>query len=140
VEQHAEILIGRPSGQRLPVWRDAVALVLILAILILLGSHNRLDPEFHNLVDELYSILTSRAAESIKAQSQIHGGLVQVLPPVGPHLIAAVIEAVAGPPGNGQSDLADIARLPGLRAKDLFAVAEVLHILEFAELKDEGSN
>jgi NitT/TauT family transport system ATP-binding protein len=51
-------------------------------------------------------------------------------------LIAAVIEAVAGPPSNGQADLADIARLPGLRAKDLFAVAEALHILEFAELKD----
>jgi NitT/TauT family transport system ATP-binding protein len=97
---------------------------------------NRLDEEFHNLVDELYSILTSRAAESLKTQSQIHGGLVQVPPPVGPHLISAVIEAVAQPPSEGQADLADIARLPDLRAKDLFAVAEALHILEFAELRD----
>jgi len=97
---------------------------------------NRLDPEFHDLVDEFYSILTSRAAESIKAQSQIHGGLVQALPPVGLHLMSAVMDAVAGPPNDGQADLADLARLPDLAAKDLFAVAEALHILEFAELKD----
>jgi NitT/TauT family transport system ATP-binding protein len=97
---------------------------------------NRLDQEFRDLVDEFYSILTSRAAESIKAQGQIHGGLVQALSPVGPHLMGAIIEAVAKPPNDGQADLADIARLPALGAKDLFAVTEALHILEFAELKD----
>jgi len=97
---------------------------------------NRLDQEFHDLVDEFYSILTSRVAESIKAQGQIHGGLVQTLPAVGFHLMSAVVEAVARPPNDGQADLADIARLPDLGAKDLFAVAEALHILEFAELKD----
>jgi len=97
---------------------------------------NRLDQEFHDLVDEFYSILTSRVAESIKAQSQIHGGLVQPLPPVGPHLVSGVIEAVASPPYEGQAELASIARLPTLGAKDLFAVAEALHILGFAELKD----
>lgn len=97
---------------------------------------NRLDQAFRSLVDEFYSILTSRAAESIQAQSGIHGGMVQVLAPVGPHLMSAVIEAVAAPPNDGQADLADVARLPALRARDLFAVAEALHILEFAELKE----
>jgi len=97
---------------------------------------NRLDQQFHDLVDEFYSILTSRAAESIQAQSQIHGGLVQPLPPVGLTLMSAVIEAVAGPPNDGQADLSDLARLPDLRAKDLLGVADALHILELAELKD----
>jgi len=41
VEQHAEILIGRSWHQRILTWRDAVALVLVLAILILLGSGAR---------------------------------------------------------------------------------------------------
>jgi len=95
-----------------------------------------MDQEFHNLVDEFYSILTSDAADSIKTQRQIHGGLVQALPPVGHHLMSAEVDAVAGPPGEGQADLADIARLSALEAKDLLAVAEALHILEFAELKD----
>lgn len=97
---------------------------------------NRLDEEFHDLVDEFYSILTSRVAESIKTQTQIHGGLVQRLPQVGPYLISGVIEAVVSPPYEGQAELASIARLPTLGAKDLLAVAEALHILEFAELKD----
>jgi NitT/TauT family transport system ATP-binding protein len=97
---------------------------------------NRLDDEFHNLVDEFYSILTSRAAESIRAQSQIHGGLAQALPPVGPLLLTTVIEAVAGAPHDGEADLADLARLPALGSRDMLAVAEALHILAFADLKD----
>jgi NitT/TauT family transport system ATP-binding protein len=97
---------------------------------------NRLDEAFHDLVDEFYSILTSRAAESVKAQRLIHGGLVQALPLVGFHLIIAAVEAVAGPPSDGQADLADIGPRLSLGAESLFAVAEALHILEFAELKD----
>ena len=38
MEQHAEVLIGRPWRQRIPTWRDAVATLLVLAIVILLGS------------------------------------------------------------------------------------------------------
>jgi len=38
VEQHAEVLIGRPWHQRVPTWRDAVATLLVLAIVMLLGS------------------------------------------------------------------------------------------------------
>ena len=38
MEQHAEILIGRSWLQRIPSWRDGIAIVLVLAILILLGS------------------------------------------------------------------------------------------------------
>ena len=36
---------------------------------------NRLDAEFHAIVDEIYSILTSRLTEAIGAHSQIHGGI-----------------------------------------------------------------
>ena len=38
MEQHAEVLIGRPWYQRIPTWRDAVATLLVLTIVILLGS------------------------------------------------------------------------------------------------------
>jgi NitT/TauT family transport system permease protein len=41
VEQHAEILIGRRWHQRIPGWRDAVALFLVIAVLILLGLGGR---------------------------------------------------------------------------------------------------
>jgi NitT/TauT family transport system ATP-binding protein len=106
-------------------------------ILIPLGHpRDRLDPEFHNLVDECYSILTSRARESIQQRPEIHGGLVRLLPDVSAWLIGAAAETISLEPFRGQADLATIARLPSLIAKDVFAVAEALHILEFAELKD----
>jgi NitT/TauT family transport system permease protein len=41
VEQHAEVLIGRPWHQRVPTWRDAVATLLMVAVVILLGSGAR---------------------------------------------------------------------------------------------------
>jgi len=37
VEQHAEVLIGKPWQQRIPGWRDVVALFLVIGIVILLG-------------------------------------------------------------------------------------------------------
>jgi NitT/TauT family transport system ATP-binding protein len=64
---------------------------------------SRLDTEFHSIVDEFYSILTSRTTESIGAQSQIHGGLVQPLPAVPINRLAGFIEALASPPYQGHA-------------------------------------
>ncbi len=97
---------------------------------------DRLDSAFHGIVDELYSILTSRTTEMIGAQSQVHGGLVQPLPQVSIIRIGGLIEALAAPPYGGQADLAKIARPLALEVDDLFPMAEALHILEFAELKE----
>ncbi len=38
MEQHAEVLIGSPWRQRIPTWRDVVATLLVLAIVILFES------------------------------------------------------------------------------------------------------
>jgi NitT/TauT family transport system ATP-binding protein len=97
---------------------------------------DRLDQEFHRIVDEFYSILTSRAVESIKVQKQVHGGLAQSLPGVGVTRITGFIVALASAPYEGRAELATIAHAPLLQVRDALAVAEVLHILEFAELKD----
>ena len=97
---------------------------------------NRLDAEFHNIVDEFYSILTSRTTESIGAQSQIHGGLVQPLPSVPINRLAGFLEALASTPYQGSAELARIAGALALDVRDLFSIAEALHILEFAELKN----
>lgn len=97
---------------------------------------NRFDQEFHGIVDEFYSILTARTLESIKAQGQIRGGIVSPLPSLGINRITGFIEALAAPPYEGQAELSRIAHLPSLATRDVLAVAEVLHILEFAELTD----
>ena len=41
MEQHAEVLIGGTWRQRVPSWRDAIATLLVLAIIVLLGSGAR---------------------------------------------------------------------------------------------------
>ena len=97
---------------------------------------NRLDAEFHNIVDEFYSILTSRTMEAVGAQSKIRGGLVQPLSPVPTNQLAGFIEALASPPYDGHAELATIADALSLNVRDLFSIAETLQIMEFAELKD----
>jgi NitT/TauT family transport system ATP-binding protein len=97
---------------------------------------HRLDPRFHAIVDEIYSILTSRITETIGAQGQLHGGLVQVLPAVSINLIEGLISALASPHYGGRAELARIGHRLILEVDDLFPIAEALHILEFAELKD----
>ncbi|MGO9172639.1 MAG: nitrate/sulfonate/bicarbonate ABC transporter ATP-binding protein [Rhodomicrobium sp.] len=97
---------------------------------------DRLDAAFHSIVDEIYSILTSRMTESLGAQKQMHGGLVQLLPRVSVNRLSGFAETLNGPPYSGQAELAGIAGPLSLEINDLFPIAEALHILEFAEFKD----
>jgi NitT/TauT family transport system ATP-binding protein len=99
---------------------------------VLAQPRNRLDAAFHRIVDEIYSILTSRAAESIGAQGR---GLVQSLPLVSVGRIIGLIDALASR-HDGHAELARIAGSLAIDIKDLFPVAESLHVLELAELRD----
>jgi len=95
---------------------------------------NRLDGAFRGIVDEIYSILTSRAIASIKAQGEVHGGLAQALPPASVNQISGLIETLAAAPHAGHAELGEIAGSLTFEVDDLFPIAEALHILEFAEL------
>jgi len=97
---------------------------------------NRLDAAFHAIVDQIYSILTSRMAEAIGAQSRMHGGMAQPLPEVSTNRMGGFVETLASPPYGGQAELAKIAAPLALEINDLFPIAAALHMLEFAELKD----
>jgi hypothetical protein len=41
MEEHAEILIGKPWHQRIPGWRDVIAVLLVVSVLMLLGLGGR---------------------------------------------------------------------------------------------------
>src|SRR5271166_1410136 len=97
---------------------------------------DRLGSEFHAIVDEIYGILTSRITATAGLQAQAHGGLIQFLPSVSTNRLGGFIETLASPPYEGQAALAKIATTLGLEVNDLLPIAEVLHRLEFAELKD----
>jgi len=97
---------------------------------------NRLDDEFRSIVDEIYSVLTARTIESIGALKQIQGGLAQPLPRASVSRMSGLIERLVTPPYDGQADLGDLASALVLEVDDLFPIAEGLHMLEFAELKN----
>ena len=97
---------------------------------------NRLDAEFHGIVDEIYAILTSRLTATLGAPGQLHGGVVQLLAQVSTNRLSGFIDTLASPPYDGQAALATIAAPLALEINDLFPIAEALHRLELAELKD----
>jgi NitT/TauT family transport system ATP-binding protein len=97
---------------------------------------NRLDDEFRSIVDEIYAVLTARTIASIGALRRVHGGLGQPLPHASTSQISGLVETLAAPPYAGQAELAALAGSLALEIDDLFPIAEALHILEFAELKD----
>ncbi len=97
---------------------------------------NKLDAEFGNIVDEVYSVLTARTIASLGALKQAHEGLAQPLPPASVNRMTGLIEILAAPPYNGRSELDTLASSLSLDVDHLFPIAEGLHILEFAELED----
>jgi NitT/TauT family transport system ATP-binding protein len=79
--------------------------------------------------------MTARATTA--AAGQMHKlQLGSRLPPVSTNMIAGLIETVAAPPYDGKADLPEIARTLQLEIDDLFPVAEILHYLGFAEIKE----
>jgi len=58
-----------------------------------------------------------------------------VLPRVSTNTMAGLMEAVSAQPFNGKADLPDLAEALHFEADELFAVAETLQLLRFAELE-----
>jgi len=97
---------------------------------------DRLDEEFGNIVDNLYAVLTARSMGSSEESKRTHEGLAHPLPHAQVNRMAGLIEIIHGAPYDGQAALDDLAKSLSLEVDDLFPIAEALHILEFAELKD----
>jgi NitT/TauT family transport system ATP-binding protein len=97
---------------------------------------NRLDSAFRDVVDEIYSTLTARAVESIRAHKDVQVGLAQPLPAATVHQIQALLETLAAPALDGQAALAELGKSLRMHDAELMPVAEALHILEFGEIKD----
>ncbi len=104
---------------------------------ILPHPRNRLDSSFQDIADELYAILVSRSLAEISAQKDKHGGIVRPLPRASVSRISGLIETLAKPPCDGNADLPKLAHALNLQLDELLAAAEALHILEFAELKED---
>ena len=96
---------------------------------------NRLDATFRQMVDDIYAKMTARPSVGPAGQApKLQIG--SRLPPVSTNVIAGLIETVAAPPYNGEADLPEIARTLQFEIDDLFPVAEILHYLAFADIRE----
>jgi NitT/TauT family transport system ATP-binding protein len=100
---------------------------------------NRLDPQFHDLVEKIYVAMMARtpAATQIGAVAERPPGLMidSMLPRVSANLLSGLIETLAAAPFNGKADLPVLADELHLEADELFPVAETLQLFRFAEIE-----
>ena len=98
---------------------------------------DRLDPEFRNLVEKIYALMTQRP-EPKPLQSGAAAGpnFGVALPRVSTNSIAGMIEELHAPPYNGRADLPHLADSLQLEIDDLFPIGEMLQVLKLAEFAD----
>ncbi|HYA73178.1 MAG TPA: nitrate/sulfonate/bicarbonate ABC transporter ATP-binding protein [Roseiarcus sp.] len=99
---------------------------------------DRLNPDFRQLVDSIYALMTQRpetkpAGRELAAQG---AGLGLALPDVSTNSLAGMLEEIAAPPYNGQADLPHLADSLQLEVDDLFPLGETLQLLHLAEFAD----
>jgi NitT/TauT family transport system ATP-binding protein len=99
---------------------------------------NRLDPEFRQLVDKIYALMTRRPEPASQGRDGTFPGLGlgMALPDVSTNLLAGLIETIAGAPYKGRADLPALAAGFHMEIDDLFPVGETLQLLRFAEIEE----
>ncbi len=99
---------------------------------------DRLDPEFRQLVDNIYALMTRKPTSKSPGKDGMFPGtgIGMVLPRVSTNSIAGLIEEVAAPPYNGKADLPHLADSLQLEIDELFPIAETLQLMRFAELEE----
>ena len=98
---------------------------------------DRLDPDFRQLVDSIYALMTQRpepkpAGREMAAQG---AGLGLALPRVSTNSLAGMLEEIAAPPYNGQADLPHLANSLQLEIDDLFPLGETLQLLQSGRIR-----
>ena len=99
---------------------------------------NRLDPQFRQMVDNIYALMTKRPAPQPTTRDGAFPGLGlgMALPRLSTNTIAGMIEEVAAPPYNGQARMPELADSLQMEVDDLFPVAETLQLMRFCEIGD----
>jgi NitT/TauT family transport system ATP-binding protein len=97
---------------------------------------NRLDPEFRQMVDDIYALMTRRAPVERKAAAAPPHPLAMPLQRVGINLMAGLMEALAAPPYDGRADLPALAETLHFEVDDLLPLGETLQLFRFAVLEE----
>jgi NitT/TauT family transport system ATP-binding protein len=97
---------------------------------------NRLDPAFRQMVDDIYALMTRRAAPGPRAPAAAPASIAMPLHRVGTNLMSGLMETLAAEPYNGRADLPALAGALQLELDDLLPLGETLQTLHFAELAE----
>ncbi len=99
---------------------------------------NRLDPQFHELVEKIYAAMTARTPTPPRigtAPGTVAATIDTILPRVSANLLSGLLEALAAEPYKGKADLPVIADELHMEADELFPVSDALQILHFVEVE-----
>ena len=98
---------------------------------------NRLDPDFRQLVDDIYGIMTRRPTASPKAATAAPvSPLAMPLPRVGTNIMSGLMETLAAEPYDGRADLPALAASLQYEVDDLLPLGETLQLFRFAVLEE----
>ena len=95
---------------------------------------NRLDPAFRQMVDDIYALMTRRAAAT-RVAAAVPTMSIQ-LHPVSTNLMAGLMETLAAPPYNGRADLPALAGSLQLELDDLLPMGEALQLFQLGVLEE----
>ena len=98
---------------------------------------DRVEPGFRDIVERIYVVMTAKPPTEhagARAERFPGTGIATILPEVSTNLMAGLLEAVAGPPHNGDADLPLIAHSLQMDIDELFPVADTLQMLRFVEV------
>lgn len=102
---------------------------------------NRLDPQFRQLVDDIYGRMTNPADAQLRAEQkraaaeQPGGGMGLQLNSISAEVLAGLMEALHQPPFEGKADLPEIGGELSMELDEFFPIAEMLQLLGFAEVE-----
>jgi NitT/TauT family transport system ATP-binding protein len=96
---------------------------------------NRLDPQFHDMVEKIYVAMTAHKAGPTQIGTAPATTMNTVLPRVSANLMSGLIETLAVPPFNGKADLPVLADELAMESDELLPVAESLQTFRLAEIE-----
>ena len=98
---------------------------------------NRFDPAFRKKVDDIYGIMTRRAAAAVQAPAATPPtGFATPLHPVSTNLMSGLLETLSAPPYDGRADLPALAAALQFEVDELLPLGETLQLLGFALLEE----
>jgi NitT/TauT family transport system ATP-binding protein len=96
---------------------------------------NRIDPQFHDMVEKIYVAMTAHKAAPAQFGAVPAATMNTVLPRVSANLMSGLMETLSAAPFDGKADLPVLADELAMESDELLPVAESLQMFRLAEIE-----